>query len=169
MDIQFYVVQLSTSANAIHAMAQNVSNEQARWKPDAGSWSMLEVINHLYDEESEDFRAHLKGLVQVPNLPYAAIDPQAWVTERRYQDRDFESSLENFLRERVDSLSWLRSLNGQDWNAAYVGPGGKLSAGDLLGSWAAHDLLHLRQLNELRYAYLTQAAAPYSVNYAGEW
>ena len=73
------------------------------------------------------------------------------------------------MSERLDSLSWLRSLNGQDWNASYVGPGGKLSAGDLLGSWAAHDLLHLRQLNELRYAYLTQAASPYSVHYAGEW
>ena len=48
-------------------------------------------------------------------------------------------------------------------------PWGKLTAGDLLASWAAHDLLHLRQLNELRYAYLIQVAAPYSVRYAGDW
>lgn len=169
MNIQFYVQQLTNSANAIHAMTQNISGEQARWKPDANSWSLLEVINHLNDEEREDFRAHLRGVLQVPILPFSPIDPQAWVTEHRYQERDFETSLENFLRERVDSLSWLRSLDGQDWNAAYEWPESRLTAGDLLASWAAHDLLHIRQINELRYAYTAQVSLPHAVRYAGEW
>jgi len=169
MNIQFYVQQLTNSANAIHAMTQNTSVEQARWKPDANSWSLLEVINHLYDEEREDFRAHLRGVLQVPILPFSNIDPQAWVTERRYQERDFETSLENFLRERVDSLSWLKSLDSQDWNAAYEWPEGRLTAGDLLVSWAAHDLLHIRQINELRYAFASQVSLPHAVRYAGEW
>ena len=46
---------------------------------------------------------------------------------------------------------------------------GRLSAGDMLTSWAAHDLLHLRQLVELRFAYLARQARPYSLDYAGEW
>ncbi len=169
MDIQNYIEHLSNNANAIHAMAQNVSDEQACWKPDAESWSLLEVINHLYDEEREDFRAHLQDVLQDPILPWSPIDPQGWVTERRYQERDFETSVESFLLERVASLAWLKSLDNPDWQAAYDLPWGKLTAGDLLASWAAHDLLHLRQLNELRYAYLYQAAAPFSVKYAGDW
>jgi hypothetical protein len=169
MDLQFYIQQLSCSANAIHAMAQNVNDEQARWRPNPASWSMVEVINHLYDEEREDFRAHLHGVLQVPIHPWSEIDPQAWVTERGYQDRDFASSAENFLLERVESLAWLRSLGETNWQVAYDAPGGKLTAGDLLASWAAHDLLHLRQLNELCYAILIQASAPYTVDYAGNW
>ena len=31
--------------------------EQARWKPDPASWSAVEVINHLYDEEREPLTA----------------------------------------------------------------------------------------------------------------
>ncbi len=169
MDMEFAIQQLSNSVNAIHAMTRDVSAEQARWKPEAGSWSMLEVINHLYDEEREDFRAHLQGVLQVPIRAWSSINPQAWVTERRYQEREFVLSVENFLHERIESLSWLKSLEAPDWQAAYDMPWGKLTAGDLLASWAAHDLLHLRQLNELRYAYLIQVAAPYSVQYAGDW
>ncbi len=130
---------------------------------------MLEVINHLYDEEREDFRAHLRGVLQIPIQVWSSIDPGAWVTERRYQEREFADSVENFLHERIESLSWLRSLKNTDWQAAYDMQWGKLTAGDLLASWVAHDLLHLRQLNELRYAYLVQAAAPSLVQYAGDW
>jgi hypothetical protein len=169
MDLQFFIQQLSNSANAIYAMAQNISDEQARWKPDPESWSMLVVINHLYDEEREDFRTHLQGVLQVPILPWSSIDPQGWVTQRHYQEREFASSAENFLLERVESLAWLKGRDATDWQAAYELPWGKLTAGDLLASWAAHDLLHLRQLNELHYAYLVQNASPHSVQYAGEW
>jgi hypothetical protein len=39
----------------------------------------------------------------------------------------------------------------------------------MLMAWVAHDLLHLRQLIELRYAYLQQQAQPYQIAYAGQW
>jgi len=33
----------------------------------------------------------------------------------------------------------------------------------------AHDVLHMRQLVELKYAYMAQAMEPYKVKYAGDW
>ena len=77
--------------------------------------------------------------------------------------------LAKFLAARQESLVWLRSLDAPDWQAAIAMPWGSLTAGDMLASWAAHDLLHLRQLVELHYAWTQQAAAPHSVEYAGEW
>jgi len=38
-----------------------------------------------------------------------------------------------------------------------------------MAAWVAHDLLHLRQLVELHYAWTVAKAAPYSLQYAGEW
>lgn len=168
MNLPFILQQLQHSAQVIHALAQ-VDDAQAYWKPDPASWSMVEVINHLYDEEREDFRAHLQGVLQTPAAPWSSIDPRAWVSQRRYQQRAFAPSLENFLRERAASLAWLAGQTAPDWQAAYDMPWGRLTAGDLLISWAAHDLLHVRQLNELRYHYLAQRSAPYSPQYAGEW
>ena len=36
-----------------------VGPESARVKPGGDSWSILEVVCHLYDEEREDLREHL--------------------------------------------------------------------------------------------------------------
>ena len=169
MDLTFYYNQLEATGAAIRSLANGLTIEQVRWRPDLESWSLLEVINHLYDEEREDFRAHLSGVLQNPPLPWSIIDPQSWVKERRYNETDLHLTIDNFLRERSISLAWLLSLSEPDWEAAYVGPSGKLSAGDILASWAAHDLLHLRQMVELRYACLALTAEPYEIGYAGDW
>ncbi len=36
-------------------------------------------------------------------------------------------------------------------------------------AWAAYDVLHVRQLVELKWQYLVEAVEPYGVEYAGEW
>ncbi len=170
MDLNETLLQLDHSAAAIAALAGGVTAVQARWKPAPEAWSMLEVINHLYDEEREDFRAHLQGALQQPVAQWSEIAPPRWVVERNYNERDLGASLKLFLAERAVSLSWLSHLPGEtDWQAGYELSWGKLSAGDLLVSWAAHDVLHLRQLAELRYAWQAQAARPFDVRYAGEW
>ena len=169
MDLEFFASQMANHAATIQSLAQGLSAEQARWKPDPHTWSILEVINHLYDEEREDFRVRLDLILHHPDQPWPPINPQGWVTGRLYNQRDLAQSVENFLQERRKSLAWLRGLEAPDWQASVTAPFGKLSAGDIFAAWVAHDLLHLRQLVELHWAYTLQAAHPYQVNYAGEW
>lgn len=167
MDLDFIIHQLSRQAQAIRNLVVDISDEQAHWQPDPESWSILEVINHLYDEEREDFRTHLDAILS--GNTWTFIDPQGWVTERGYNQRELEQSLANFLVEREKSLAWLGELSAPEWNLAFQAPFGPLRAGDVLVSWAAHDLLHLRQLVELHYAYTLLRSAPYSIQYAGDW
>ena len=161
--------RLAHNAERIVLLVQNVSLQQARWRPDPDSWSMLEVINHLYDEEREDFRMRLDIVLHYPQREAPSIDPLGWVHERGYNERDLEESVGNFLAERQESLEWLKSLREPDWDASYEAPFGTIRAGDIFAAWVAHDLLHMRQLVELHYAYAADLAAPYSVSYAGEW
>jgi hypothetical protein len=167
MELASIIQQLSRQAQAIHSLASGISEEHARWRPDPESWSILEVVNHLYDEEREDFRAHVDAILN--GKTWTFIDPQGWVTERGYNQRQLEESLANFLAEREKSLAWLRELGSPDWDLAFQAPFGPLRAGDVLVSWAAHDLLHLRQLVELHYAYTLLKSSPYSAQYAGDW
>lgn len=163
------IALLTRQAEGIRQLASGVSAEQARWKPAPDSWSILEVVNHLYDEEREDFRTRLKHILdRVEGLP-PATDPLGWVTARQYNQRNLETSIAQFAQEREASLAWLGALSDPDWDAAVEGPFGRLSAGDMLMAWVAHDLLHLRQLVELRYAYLKQQAQPFEIGYAGDW
>lgn len=170
MEPKLLVKQLELNGNRIRLLVEGVSPEQAHLKPDPESWSILEVINHLYDEEREDFRAHLNFILNNPTGNWPSSDPQGWVTTRGYNQREVLQSLKNFLTERKASIDWLKTLEVSDWNAGITAPwGGLITAGDILSSWAAHDLLHMRQLIELHHVYVLQLADPYYVEYAGSW
>ena len=169
MDLGYTIQQLTNHATVIHGLVGGVSLEQARWKPTADAWSMLEVMHHLYDEEREDFRRRLDHVLYQPDQTWPGIDPVGWVLQRRYNEQDFEQTVTGFLRERDQSVSWLQSLESPNWHSSYAAPWGPITAGDLLASWVAHDLLHTRQLVELHWTYTTRQLEPYKVEYAGQW
>jgi hypothetical protein len=169
MDLAHAIDALNQNAVAIQALA-TVSGEQARWKPSPDDWSILEIINHLADEEREDFRQRLDYTLHRPGEAWPPIDPAGWVVSRDYNARDPDESLADFLVERGASLAWLRRLATPDWSQAYHHPAaGRMTAGDLLASWVAHDGLHIRQLAEVRRAYLQVVYPGALIEYAGDW
>lgn len=169
LDIPAARARLAANAKAIAALVEAVGAEQAIWKPSSEDWSILETVCHLADEERLDFRARLELCLRDPSLPWPPIDPAGWVTERDYNRREPAAALADFLAERERSLVWLAGLAEPDWRQTSVRPIRSLSAGDLLVSWLAHDLLHLRQLVELQRAWLTREAGDFDLGYAGDW
>lgn len=172
MDVTAQITALEANAPAIAALARAMPPERAYWRPTPEDWSAVEVVNHLADEETEDFRDLLDRILHRPEEPLPADSGPTsdWVVARAYNERDFDESLSRFLREREASLAWLRSLGAPDWSRTAMNPSGRTRrAGDVLVAWAAHDLLHLRQLVEIQFAHRAADAAPYSVDYAGEW
>jgi hypothetical protein len=168
MDFQTLYQELAGSTEMIRSLVKDIDQKQARIKPDAASWSMLEVICHLYDEEREDFRLHLDWILNRSGewLPF---DPQAWVKERNYNQQDFNTVKAKFFRERRKSLAWLKTLENADWKKKYAADWGILTAGDMFTSWVAHDNLHIRQLIELRRTRIERLTKPYHIRYAGQW
>ncbi|KAA3648728.1 MAG: DinB family protein [Chloroflexi bacterium] len=169
MDNFFLKQQLKDNAKRITALVQGVSQEESQWKPDSENWSILEVVNHLYDEEMHDFRVRLDCILHHPDKPWPAIDPQGWVTERKYNERDLTKSLENFLDERRKSLDWLEALGEPDWDTLYKSEFGEMKAGDMFSAWVTHDQLHMRQLVELHRKLTEEKTQPYDMGYAGDW
>ena len=51
--------ELAQGAEIIHALVMGVMQAEACVKPQPESWSILEVVCHLLDEEREDFRQRL--------------------------------------------------------------------------------------------------------------
>ena len=169
MDLQKAILQLNEQGQVILTLGAGFSLSEACRKSDPESWSVLEVLNHLVDEEVLDFRRHLDHLLHTPEAPWPNIDPQGWVTEKQYNQRDPDNTLAQFKTEREKSLAWLTDLERPTWDSAVTMPWGSLTAGDMLASWLAHDILHLRQLIELRYQITISRCEPYCVLYAGEW
>jgi hypothetical protein len=169
MEFETPYQDLAQGAEIIRSLVLGVTQAQAQVKPTPESWSILEVVCHLVDEEREDFRQRVDFTLNRPGQTWPPIHPGAWVTERRYNERDLEQSLNYFLVERGKSLVFLKGLEGANWNASTMTQFGERKAGDLLSSWVAHDNLHMRQLVELRRFRLEKMIAPYDIRYAGEW
>lgn len=170
MDPNYFINRLELSAPLIVAMLQDMSESQLRWRPNPESWSALEVLCHLYDEEREDFRVRVDYTLHRPGEPLPPIDPPGWVTARDYQSRDVSEVVEAWLVERRTSIEWLRGLATPDWSRHCSDPHlGELRAGDFLAAWAGHDLLHLRQISEIQWAYQADQSLPYFPDYAGDW
>ena len=169
MNLDYFINRLSENRKVFESLLRGVTTEQAVWKPTPDKWSMIEVVNHLYDEEREDFRQRLELTLEDPDQPWPAIDPQGWVVSRKYGERDLGPSLDNFLKEREKSLAWLKELSAPNWQNRHEVSGRSRTAGDLLASWLAHDFLHIRQLTRLHWQYLSVIAAPYETAYGGPW
>lgn len=151
-------------------MVAVMSVPDTRWKPDEHSWSALEIVCHLGDEEVEDFRARLRSVLEDPARAWAPIDPAGWAVQRGYAGMDLEAQLARFERERGASVAWLGSLTDAEWSNAHVHPRfGPISAGHLLGAWAAHDALHLRQLSRRLHQQAGRDADGSGTGYAGSW
>lgn len=87
-----------------------------------------------------------------------------------YNGRSLLDSLAHFLQERQRSLDWLEEMETPNWDAVRATPWRRqITAGDMLASWVAHDILHMRQLVELKWAATLPDLEPYRVNYAGDW
>ena len=158
---------LERSVRQIVQLTEGLTREQAEWKPATDKWSVLEVLGHLYDEERDDFRYRMKSTLEDPKRDWPPIDPVGWAGERDYNQRKLAAAVEAFREEREISLTWLHGLDDSGLDQAYVHPKiGSISAGDLLVSWVAHDLLHLRQIINLLLEYHKLHASPYSTRYA---
>jgi hypothetical protein len=162
---------LEASALSIAELARPLAPEDRNWKPKPDAWSIHQIVCHLLDEEREDFRQRLRLVLKDPSLEWPPIDPQGWPASRAYDSWSFAETLAAWESERADSLVWLRSLDplALALDHAHSMPWGQLRAGDLLASWVAHDLLHLRQITARRFQRTEEFATPYSTRYAGEW
>jgi hypothetical protein len=170
VDFEALYEELARGPEIFRALLLGVTQAEAQSRPAPEAWSILEVVCHLYDEEINDFRPRLDVILHRPNDAFAPNNPQEWITERKYNERDLAEMFELFAAERTRSLNWLRGLSDANWEAAYDTPWGRhMTAGDMFASWVAHDNLHTRQLVELRRARIERMTAPYILEYAGDW
>lgn len=172
MNLSTQISFLRRSLQVIPAMVADLTDEQVRWKPPSGNWSILEILGHLVAEEKFDFRPRVQLTLDDPGQGWPDYDPEGIVVSEKFNLKDPQETLAEFVKERSDSLVWLSGLNEDDpdWDLAHqhrrMGP---LRAGDLFLSWVAHDQLHVRQIAKRCFELICDDAAQFESRYAGDW
>lgn len=169
MTPEMVIRKLVVNKNVFKYQLSGFEGEQIYWRPAENKWCMLEIVSHLLDEEKEDFKSRLHYTLFRPDEEWPKIDPHCWPQDRKYMNKDYNSVLEEFIKEREKSIIWLKSLANIDWNRFYVHPvTGKMTASLLLMNWLAHDFFHIRQINRYNFEHLQQKSAV-DLSYAGKW
>ncbi len=166
MDPAAQIAFLRRTVDVLPAMVGGLTDQQVRWKPLSGNWSVLEILGHMLAEEQQDFRLRCRSTLEDPNRPWPNYDPEGIVVAEKFNEKNSD----DVLKERADSLEWLDSLVSPDWDSSYQHPRiGPLRAGDLFASWVVHDQLHIRQIAKRCFEMLCQDSQPYETRYAGDW
>lgn len=170
IDVDYLCDTLAHQGDVLMHLSTGINDADARHRFHAGSWSVLEVYSHLYDEEREDFRIRVIQTLTAPELPLPDIDPQGWVQTRRYNEQSLAQVCQRFASERQHSIAQLRTLPVVAWTQPLNHPRlHQLTAAQVAWAWVAHDLLHIRQITELRYRIFARQTDAYGYGYAGEW
>jgi DinB family protein len=151
----------------LDAMLADLGEATARTRPAADEWAPIEILCHLRDEETEDFGARLRAVLD-GHGEFAPIDPEGWVEARRYREAGLGEVLADLCRRRGASLAFLASVQPERLSNALPHRSlGQLSGLDLVVAWAAHDRLHVAQLAAALARLWATRWAPLKAEYAG--
>ena len=127
--------------------------EVARYRPEApGKWSVVEVAQHLADSELVyGYRMRLTVAEERPAIP--GYDQDAWAQNLRYRECLLEDALADLEAMRTMNLRFLRTLTDEALDRIGLhAERGEESVRHLTRLLAAHDLVHLRQIERIREA-----------------
>jgi FMN phosphatase YigB (HAD superfamily) len=139
---------ISTPA-LVHSLCSGLTPEAWVHRPAAGEWSVLEILCHLADMDTEVNLPRLRKVLRETNPFVAGMDTDAWADARQYIQRDGMQSLRNFVAARLDLIAFLESLSPDDWQRparhAVFGP---TCLKEMAIFAAGHDRLHVRQIHD---------------------
>jgi len=148
---------LSTTAARWLTMTEALPVDLLNRQPATGAWSATACLLHLLDTE-HIFPARVQALLTGQVIP--AFDPDTQGT--KVTTSSPEQLAIEFARLRQASLAVLERVAPQDFNlAAEHSELGRVTLGQLLHEWAAHDLNHMMQAEQAIIQPFIQGVGPW--------
>ncbi len=158
------VALLARTPAILAAWLSGLTPAQSRLSEGGNAWSLLEVVGHLIYGERTDWMPRIQLILKSGDArPFEPFDMKGHEAEAA--GRSMPELLEAFARLRrqnLEALSGLR-LRPEDLGRHGRHPElGRVTLGQLLSTWAAHDLTHLHQIARIQAAAYRAAVGPWA-------
>jgi len=162
------IALLERTPATLAAWLDGLPDEWTRSNEGPDTFSPYDVVGHLIHGEKTDWivRARIV-LEQGEARPFDRYD--RFAQSREIAGRPLGTLLEEFAKLRADNLATLRGwkLGPAELERRGMHPAlGSVTLGQLLSTWAAHDLTHLHQLSRVMAHQLRDDVGPW-VRYLG--
>jgi uncharacterized damage-inducible protein DinB len=138
---------------------RGLSEEELRFRPGEGQWSLKEIIGHLRDFAEIDHDRLCRMIkLERPILP--GFDQEALIQERNYQEADLQAVLDDLGSFRRETVQVLTELVDANW--ARTGQHlerGIFSIRQHVEHLVEHETLHLEQIRALKQQAARRAAS----------
>jgi hypothetical protein len=139
---------LEATPSILRGLMAEISEDDSRWKPADGRFSIAEVLSHLSHSEGHCYRARVDRFLAED---YPELEPDdAQMHLDHYRNADPEEDFAHFEDQRETNIELLRGLPAETGNRkALHRSAGEITLSQMLHEWALHDIGHIRQIAEL--------------------
>lgn len=144
------IVLLERTPGVLNALLRGLPAQWAEVREGAGTFSPFDVVGHLVHGERTDWIP--RALIIREHGDAMPFDPYDRFAQAREAEQTLDGRLDEFALLRAANLATLRgwSLTPADLGLRGRHPElGTVTLGQLMTTWAAHDLTHLHQLSRV--------------------
>lgn len=152
---------LARTPGTLRALLGGLSEGWSLHEPDPGWWSARDVLGHLIHGELTDWVPRARIIVaHGESRAFDPFDREGWRAARG--DKTVAELLDEFEGLRARNLETLRALDLSMVDARGTHPAfGAVTLGQLIATWAVHDLNHLGQITEALAKRYREAIGPW--------
>ena len=158
------VALLRRTPGALDALLRGLPDTWIRCNEGDKTWSPYDIVGHLIHGEHTDWIPRARHILEQGDAqPFPPFDRNAQFTES--QGKSLELLLDEFAQARAESLATLERLNltPADLDRPGRHPAlGPVTLGQLLATWAIHDLTHLHQMSRVMAGRYADSVGPWS-------
>ncbi|MDI3255387.1 MAG: DinB family protein [Bacillota bacterium] len=167
-ELQNSFLLLSRTPAVLDAFLRGLPDTWLRQNEGENTMSCFDVVGHLIHGEKTNWMPRLRTILESGETkPLPVFD--RWGHVRECEGKTMEELLDEFARLRRGNLDDLRLLHLRKEDLALCGhhPAlGRITLGQLLATWTAHDLTHLHQLSRILAHSLRDDVGPF-LNFLG--
>ncbi len=141
---------LSSTPAVLQYLTSSLTLSDWKNKPSTDELSILELISHLLDVETEINLPRINEVLSAENPFIVGVDSDVWVEQRNYLETRSPQVISDFMQQRLKCLRLLSTLTSEQWlRPARHSIFGPTSLLELVKFVAAHDIDHIRQVHRL--------------------
>jgi DinB superfamily len=149
-EFETLLLTLESTPALLSRAAAILSPTEARRRPAAGGFSLVENIWHLADLERDAYGVRIRRILAEAEPALMNFDGERIARERAYQERDVDRGIVCFARARRENLETLSRLTPTQWKRSGAQEGvGRVTLEDIPRMMAEHDRAHGAEIASL--------------------